>query len=383
MNLIEAIEKGQRGESKGLDMGIPGLNKVTGGIHQKSVYVVASAPKVGKSTLVDYSFVISPYMEWLKFTEENNGVEPYPLKWIYYSFEVDRIQKEFKFAAHFMYKDHGIFDFMYEGKRYEMNSEYLQGKKVDENGKVILLTEDHKLKLLQVYQDRIIPLFGEYDGTGKQIKSGKIKFIEEKVNPTGIRNDLIRNVAQRNGQEVYENFTVIENGTEVTKHKVIGYKPTNPKSRFIIIIDHVRKIPRERGFSMKENIDKTSEYVVEMRNLYGFTFVIIAHSNRNLADPNRKREAGEYLFTTADDIKDSGNLSEDADYVFTMFNPNDEKFNLDKHFGIPLKDEQDNLLHPSYRSIHLVESRHTICPAHIQTDMFGGVNYFSPLRTTF
>lgn len=53
-----------------------------------------------------------------------------------------------------------------------------------------------------------------------------------------------------------------------------------------------------------------------------------------------------------------------------MFNPNDEKYNLTKHFGIELA----NYL--NYRSIHIVESRDSESPLCIQTNMFGGVNMF-------
>lgn len=377
-NFITAFKKGQRGENKGLNMGIPGLNRATNGINRKRIYTIASAPKVGKSTFCDFSFVLSPYLEWLKLTEENGGEEPHPLQWIYYSFEVDRVQKEFKFAAFFMAHDHGIERFDHKGETWDMDSEYLQGRKRDRDDEIILVCDSHKDKLKEIYEKRIIPLFGEYDDNGRQIRPGLIIFIEQKNNPTGIRNDIIKFML-KHGVHITEPYSVVENGQEVIKTKVIGYKPNNPKAMFIIILDHIRKPSRERGFSLKDNIDKMSEYMVEMRNMYELTFVPICHSNRNLADPNRKREAGEWLFITADDIKDSGNLSEDSDYVFTMFNPNDEKFNLDRHFGVQLKDPNGGKIHPDYRSIHLVESRHTKCPVHVQIEMYGGINTFKPL----
>lgn len=57
-----------------------------------------------------------------------------------------------------------------------------------------------------------------------------------------------------------------------------------------------------------------------------------------------------------------------------MFNPQDEKYNLERHFGVDLHP------YPNYRSIHVVESRYTDCPQHIQTNMYGGINLFTPLK---
>jgi hypothetical protein len=50
-----------------------------------------------------------------------------------------------------------------------------------------------------------------------------------------------------------------------------------------------------------------------------------------------------------------------------MFNPNDDKYNLKKHFGQCLKDVKNNLLHPNIRTIHLVESRHCAYPQHFRS----------------
>src|SRR5690606_37783969 len=88
----------------------------------------------------------------------------------------------------------------------------------------------------------------------------------------------------------------------------------------------------------------------------------------------------EYLYPTAESIKDTGNLSEDADYVFTLMNPNDDKYKLNSHFGLELKDTFDNLKYPDLRTIHLVESRHCEFPMHFKVNMLGGVKEFEQLN---
>ena len=65
--------------------------------------------------------------------------------------------------------------------------------------------------------------------------------------------------------------------------------------------------------------------------------------------------------------------------MLTLFNPNDEKYNITKHFGLELKGKQGNEFYPNYRSLHLVESRSTECPQHLRLNMYGNSNYFEPL----
>ena len=72
-------------------------------------------------------------------------------------------------------------------------------------------------------------------------------------------------------------------------------------------------------------------------------------------------------------VKDSGNLSEECDYLLTLFNPTDEKYGLSTHFGYPLDE------YPNYRSIHLVESRDTECPQHLGVQMQGNIKHFKTI----
>ena len=161
---------------------------------------------------------------------------------------------------------------------------------------------------------------------------------------------------------------------------LVGYNPNNPKEFIMIIFDTIRKIPRERGFSMKENIDKMIEYSVEIRNLCKYIFIPIIHLNRSMTDVQRMKFMGDMLFPASDDVKDSGNLAEECNYLFTMFNPNDERYNLDSHFSVKIKDSQGNELYPNMRTIHLVESRHCSFPQHFRVEMQGNIKNFKQLN---
>ena len=373
-NFRKTFIDGQKGLNLGLNTGLKSLDKAIHGLQKKTSIGVAAQPKVGKTTFVDFAFLVSPYLQMLKENRLND------IEWIYYSYEVDRVSKEFKIAAMFMYIDFGVFDFKYKGVTYLMSQDYLMGKlehtNPDETRELIPLTEEHNNMLKEIYINRIIPIFGEYDEDNKKIKHGKIHFIQDPDNPTGM-DKYLKAYAEKHGKFNYEEYTIIDDsGARVKKKRVASYVENNPKKFTIVIVDHLRKLRKERGYNTKENMDKWLEYNTWIRNMCYFTIINICHSNRQLANMDRLKYAGEFIFPTADDVKDTGNLAEESTILMTLFNPNDEKYNLTKHFGIELES------YPNYRSLHITESRYTECPVHIQLSMYGNVNYFTPLITT-
>lgn len=330
---------------------------------------------MGKSTLADAGFVLGPYLYAI---EHDINIE-----WVYFSFEIDRVTKEFDFASFFLYYDHHINKIdlpegvTLKGESYvHVSSDYLRGRMQDDNNNIIKVPEEIIEKLKTVYRNRIVPLFGEFDENGTQLSLGKIIFIDERDNPTGLRSYMFR-YAEANGT-----FLTIpykdKDGKQ--KHRIVGYKPNDPDKYVVCVTDHLRKLKKERNYSKKEIIDKWIEYQVELRNWCFFTFVDIIHLNRSMADVQRSKYMGDMLYPTADDIKDTGNLSEEANHVLTMFNPNDDKYNLRKHFGKEIKNLKNEILYPDMKTVHLVESRHTWFPQHFRYNMKGNVKSFEMLK---
>lgn len=372
MNLIEEFKKGQEGGNKGLYMGdgLVNISNYINGIQKGRIFGVVAPPKVGKSTFTDYGFVIQPYLHSLK---DNLEVE-----WIYFSFELDRVSKEFDYATYFLYHDFGIeFITLDEGVTkdkkniIELSPNYLRGRMLDDDGNVIKVKPEIIEALKVVYENRIIPMFGEYASNGSQVTPGKINFIEQKDNPTGIYK-FLKDHASKEG-------TFIKSGHGEFQ-RIVGYRPRNPNKYTIIIIDHLRKLIPERGWQMKQTVDKMLEYQVEIRNWCNYSFVPIIHTNRNISSVDRIKYSGQDLYPTSEDIKDSGNLAEDADYVFTLFNPNDTRYNLKEHFGLKIKDTKNNEFYPNLRTIHLVESRHCDFPKHFKVNMFGNYKSFNTIN---
>lgn len=377
-NFIVEYKKGQEGRNKGLPMGegLEAISRAIDGIQKAMMYVVASAPKVGKSTFVNYGFVISPFL----YALENPGTN---IKWIYYSWEMDRVTMEFDFVCHFLYSDYGIVrvdlppGVTFEGQSFiEISSAYLRGQKQDDNGKTILVPPYVFNKIQAVYENRIIPLFGEYSQEGIRLQEGYIDFIDRGENPTGIFKETI-NFAVKRGKLVYQDYT--DKNGKLAK-KIVGYTPNDPDEIVIIILDTIRKVRRERGFTAKETVDKTIEYITEIRNLFKYSFVPIVHLNRSMSDVNMLKFMGDLIYPQPETIKDTGNLSEEATHVFTLFNPNDERYNLNKHFGLEIKDAKRNELYPTLRTVHLVESRYVPYPQHFRVNMNGALKDFKQFK---
>ena len=415
MNFKEAFFQGQRGENKGLPMGdgLELLSNAINGVQRGKIFSIAAGPKVGKSTLADYGFVASPaiyainnnsiirprlesIVKKLEVTtdfEERNALNAeyekiqknlIDLEIIYNSFEIDRVSKEFDFMAYFLHIDYNIYKIMLpEGKTCKekdhiyLSAQYLRGEVMydqldaDGNKEIILVSDELNELIKTTYFRRIVPLFGEYDSKGNQLSKGIIIFRENKSTAKGIRNYLIE-YAKENGEFVFKE-TVKDK--ETTK-ELVGYKAKNPNKYTIIITDHIRKILIEKGGKIKDAIDDFSQYAVELRNLCNFSFVHIVHLNRAMSNVERRKLEDDKIFPAAEDVKDSGNLSEDSNYVITMFNPNDDKYNLKSHFGTKTRASDNSLLFPFMRTLHLVESRHCLCPQHFRVNMFGGVKNF-------
>jgi hypothetical protein len=370
MNFLTQFEKGKIGKNIGIPTGNYKVDKMINGIQKKSIIGVAAGPKVGKSKFTDEHFLIGPY-EWIISQENTKGIS---IQWIYFSYEMDRISKEFEIVSYYFNELYDIWDFEYQGKTYEICGNYLQHKMLDDNGELIKVSREHEQIVRELYEIKIKPLFGVYNEKGKQIEEGLIQFFEKRENPTGLRNYVMQ-YAGANGTWIKEAYkTTDTEGNIQRKKKIVGWEPKDTERRVIIITDHLRKLKPERGFNKKQTVDKWIEYQVELRNWCEFIFIDIIHLNRAITDTNRLKYMGDKIYATGDDIKDTGNLSEECNYLITLFNPADEKYGLKKtHFGVEFRKFK------AYRSIHLVESRDTPCPIHIGCEFYGGVGHFKPI----
>lgn len=341
------FQQGLKGENKGLEVGLKEIGKSIDNIQKETNYVIMGQPKTFKTKFTDAFFVLQPFLL----------NDPQLLDYTYYSFEVSRIKKTAEWIAFFFWHDY----------------------KIKYSASHIMSRGDHKIKdehvslVEEILKKRISPLLGEYDSTGKRTKKGIVDFIEDKDNPTGILNYLM-NKSKEHGEIIEEEYiTLSETGQKITKKRIVGFKDNDPKYR-LVICDHVRLLKRERNYSMKENIDKYSEYTIFLRNIFKYSFIDIIHSNRNISSDDRvNANSGRFLRPQIDDVKDSGNIAENCNYLIALFNPyNYPGVNI--HFDYNL-----NQWKGKYRSLHILAARDTEAPKDLFMICDGGNSVFREL----
>lgn len=372
MKFLEELERGKAGLNVGIPLG-PGLLKLSNainGLQKGRYYVIASSPKVGKSTFMNYGFIIQPYLYALEHNKR--------IKWYYYSLEMDRVDQEYNFATYFLFHDYGITDITLDigitvdGKNtMPLTPNYLRGRVMDDKGKFIMIKPKIEEALKKVYKNRIIPLFGEYDEEDQLIKQGLITVIETRHHPTGIYYDLL---------EEAKKYGKLKKKTYGTSERIIGYVPDDPEQMVIVCFDHCRKAIPERGQDEKKMVDTLSDYFVALRNLLGWSFVNVVHLNRKLGETDNLKFSKENIYPDSEKIMSSSSMAQDCDYAITLFNPNDKKYHLKKHFGVEIKDRDDNEYYPEMRTVHLVESRHCVFPQHFRVNMKGAYKNFEMLE---
>lgn len=241
MNFVEEFMKGQSGGNKGIPLGkgFEAISKAINGIQKARIYAFAGGPKSGKTTVVDAAFVIQPILYILDWNLKNPD-DIITVEYIYLSYEIDRVSKEFDFAVYFIANDYGIETITLpegitrDGKStLDLSPDYLRGRVLDDKGNTILIDPTISTKLEEVYKKRLIPIFGKYDNKGKQIEKGLLTVFENKTNPTGVWKDVL-NHARENGVIEEEPWT---NGIE-SGNKMIGYTENDPNKLTVVVIDH-------------------------------------------------------------------------------------------------------------------------------------------------
>lgn len=344
------FEQGRKGENKGLEVGLKEIGKAIDNIQKETNYVIFGQSKTFKTKFTDTFFILQPFLL--------NDISL--LDYTYYSFEVSRLKKVADWTAFFFWNDYKI--------------KYTPSHIMSKGDKKI---KDEHIKLVEeILKKRIIPLLGEYDKYGNRTKKGIVDFIEDKDNPTGVFHYLI-NKAKEHGEVIEEEYeTQDEQGRKVKKKRLIGFKDNEPNKYRLVITDHIRLLRRERGFSMKENIDKYSEYTISLRNIFKYSFVDVIHSNRNISDNERVGvNNGRYLRPQQDDVKDSSNPLENCNYLIGIFNPYNYP-NINLHFDFNLKDWKGK-----YRSLHILAARDTEAPKDLFLLCDGGNSVFRELPT--
>ena len=167
-----------------------------------------------------------------------------------------------------------------------------------------------------------------------------IIFPEEAANPTGIYK-YCKNYAEEHGT-VYTKTGKYKDELGVTQSRQVfdRYEQNNPNEYRLVIIDTINLIDTERGMTLKQSMDKLSEYCAKyLRNRYNYSPVIIQQQAFD-QEGNEAFKMGRVRPSVAG-LGDSKYTSRDSNVVLGLFSP--FRFALKEYEGYDISKFKDNI----------------------------------------
>ena len=310
------------------------------GVEQGKYYVITASTKASKTQFTSYTFLYTP----LLFAYHNP--DKVRLKIFYYPLEETPEDILIRFISFLLYTLSG--------------------------GKIRIAPVDLKsTKNSRPVDDKILELLGsdEY--------SKLIKFFEDNVifsvstNPTGVYTEC-RRYAEEHGtvykrkQKIKDEFTGETKEIDVFDH----YEQDDPDEYRIIFFDHVSLTSTEKGLTLKQSIDKLSEYFVLLRNRYRFSPVVI--QQQAFAGESLDAFKENKLRPTIANLADSKYPSRDANVVLGLFSP--FKYELPEYQHYDITKLKDNV-----RFLEVLVNRGGSPGGLVALYFDGAVNYFNEL----
>ena len=173
-----------------------------------------------------------------------------------------------------------------------------------------------------------------------------IKYFEDNVifmtdtNPTGIYK-ACKQYAEEHGTTYTKNGKYKDEFGVVRETQVFDrYEQDNPNEYRLIIIDTINLIDTERGMTLKQSMDKLSEYLAKyLRNRYNYSPVVIQQQAFE-SEGNEAFKLGKVRPSVAG-LGDSKYTSRDSNVVLGLFSP--FRFSLKEYEGYDIIKFKDNI----------------------------------------
>lgn len=330
---LDVITGGRRGENQGIPIPFPRLQQFLPNIQQKTYYLCGAATKVGKTSFVNDVFYYGAY-DYYKNLKDAGELNGFDLDIDYFSFEIDKQSMLVKAINRKLWHDYGL---------------------VTDTNTILSRGKNHCSD--ELYE--IIKGYKEYFDDMEDI----VTVQDEVDNPTGINKYLI-NKAKQHGVIQEKNIQKDPNKDHIMRFD--KYIPHNPKRYWIIIIDHISLMLEERGYNTKQNIDKMSQYLVQIRNNFNATPVVI----QQLAfdSENDERHKSGRLTPTLKDFGDSKYTTRDANVIMTLFSPFQYQIDRFQQYNI-------SKMGNSYRNLEILANRDG------EPNINVGLNFIGPCGT--
>jgi hypothetical protein len=172
-----------------------------------------------------------------------------------------------------------------------------------------------------------------------------LNFFEENIifsessNPTGVWSEC-KAYAKEHGIVHTRKQKITDPLKGTTEVDVFDYYEQADKDEYrIIFIDHVSLVSTERGLTLKQSIDKLSEYCILLRDRYNFT--IAAIQQQAFAGEGLDAIKESKVRPTVANLADSKYTSRDCNLLLGLFSP--FKYELDNYKGYDITKFKDNI----------------------------------------
>ena len=319
-DLFSEIERGRAGKNQGFGMGLPKLEGVIDGVCASTYTLIFAGTGNGKSSFALYSYVYRPLMEHL-----DDG----KFKCTYFSLEMSAKTILARLLCLYIFDTYGI---------------CLSPKEIFSRRKNYVLCDEYYnlIKECRPWLEKVRKAVKIYDKT---------------CNASYLYKKLIAELRTTGKLEV------VNSGEEVE----ILYEAFDPELIHNVVIDHIGLV---KAKDLKAEIDAVSRILVMLRNACGISPVVIMQINRASGDMERRKQGLNNL--TLNDVKDSGNPTQDCEVAISIFNPHREK--LGSYAGYDIKKLEDN-----FRVITVQKARDGQSSVEIGVNFFGKMGYWHEL----
>jgi hypothetical protein len=328
--MMNLVEEGRSGKTVWIPLPFNRLSQHLG-VGKKIYSLIGGDPGTGKSAFTHLAYILGPY-NWYRHHKNDTDIK---LKIILRSMERSKEYTIGKWVCMRLLMKYGIVMdvptlFGWGSKKSNMPDEIYQK---------IVESKDYFYEMQEI-----------------------VEIVDGMENPTGIYNHLTR-WAMQNGKLVKLN------------QFERAYIPNNPNLITVFIIDHIGKLKTERDFNDKAKLDKMSEYISIVRDLYGFTPVVVSQFNRSLSDSTRRTRMS--LMPEAQDFKGSSNMYEDCDVAITLFNPH--RYHMPDFMGYQVQKMVNPTGHNRFRAIGVLKNTYGIDDFHVGMQFVGEVGLYREL----
>ena len=279
------------------------------GIEQKKYYLITAHEKSGKTQMFSFLFLYTALEYAYKHPDKIR------LKVFYYPLEEDEQSIVLRYMSYLL--------FTLSKKNIRLSPADLEST----NEEHVLPEEVLRLLETEEYQKRF------------KFFEKCVEFMES-TNPSGVWFDL-NNYADTHGKSIYkeEEYQNRDTGEMKKLKKFDHYEPDDPDEYVLIVVDHVSLLSQERNKTLRETINKLSEYMVTLRNKFSYTPVIIQQQSTETADLEAFK-ANKIRPTTAG-LSDSKYTARDCNTMLGIVNP--FKFEIPTYLKYNVERFQDNI----------------------------------------